>query len=325
MNEANTPSIDLARVADLAKSVRENVQRVIVGKSSAIDLAMTAILCGGHALIEDIPGTGKTTLAKALAASLGCRFNRLQFTPDLVPADVLGVNMYDAEHKTFHFQPGPVFSQILLADEINRASPRTQSALLEAMAEQQVSIDGETTNLPAPFFVIATLNPVEMEGTFPLPEAQLDRFLLRFDLGYPDVAEEAAILERYRERTNPIAIDAVATPEEIIAAQKVIGSVQVSQTVQQYILDIVGATRTRGTIQLGASPRATLALQRAAQANAAINSRDYVLPDDVKALVIPVLAHRIVLDIGSELRGSTDRNVLTELLEEVPVPLEPSP
>ena len=297
------------------------MQRVIVGKSATIDLAIAALLARGHVLIEDVPGTGKTTLAKALATSLGCDFGRIQFTPDLVPADVLGVNLFDINKGAFDFRPGPVFTQVLLADEINRATPRTQSALLEAMQEAQVSIDGETRPLPQPFFVIATLNPVEMEGTYPLPEAQLDRFLLRLDLGYPSPEEEAAMLERFVQGAD-IEATAVAGPEDIARAQRAVDAVVVDGRVRDYILAIVAATRDDERLRLGASPRAALALQRASQAQAAIQGRAYVMPDDVKALAAPALAHRLSVDAGARLRGVTARAVIAEILASVAVPIE---
>lgn len=322
LNDAATPNPAIDAVREMAQSVRRNVQKTIVGKSDAIDLSLIALLCGGHALIEDMPGTGKTTLAKAVATSLGCGFRRIQFTPDLVPSDVLGVNVFEPASGSFRFQVGPIFSHIVLADEINRASPRTQSALLEAMAERQESIDGETSALPAPFFVIATLNPVEMEGTFPLPEAQLDRFLLRFRIGYPEAEEEIEMLERFHRQSEPIELGPVATPEAVLAAQNAIDDVRVAANTRRYILAIVAATRTNARVQLGASPRASLGLQRAAQAKAALEGRNFVLPDDVKALADPVLSHRIVVDIGSELRGTEGSDVIAEILSEVPVPLE---
>jgi len=312
-------------VAELTAKVRENVRKVIVGKPRVIDHALIALLCGGHALIEDVPGTGKTTLAKTLAVSLGCGFKRIQFTPDLVPADVVGIDIFNSETREFEFRPGPVFSEIVLADEINRASPRTQSALLEAMGERQVTVDGTTTALPAPFFVLATLNPVEMEGTFPLPEAQLDRFFLRFSLGYPDADEEMAMLERFRGTSGALDVKPVSSPAEILAAQSAIDHVRVDGIVARYLLEIVASTRRHDKIQLGASPRASLALQRAAQAHAAMDGRDFVLPDDVKALAGSTLAHRIVVEIGAELRGEESEDLIGDILDTVPVPIEPGP
>lgn len=312
----------ISGVQRFASSIREAVQGVIVGKSEAIDLAVSALLARGHVLIEDVPGTGKTTLAKALATALRCDFGRIQFTPDLVPADVLGVNLFDMNKRAFEFQPGPVFTQILLADEINRATPRTQSALLEAMQERQVSIDGTTRSLSAPFFVIATLNPVELEGTFPLPEAQLDRFLLRLELGYPDQAEEAAMLDRFQSNAEPAQIDPVAGPEDIIRLQAEVDDVTVDGAVRDYLLAIVGATRADSRLRLGASPRATLALQRACQAHAAVAGRAYVMPDDVKALAAPVLMHRLIVESGARLRGVSAANVIAEILDLTAVPIE---
>ena len=313
---------EIASVQRLALNVRENVQRVIIGKSDAIDLALIALLTRGHVLVEDVPGTGKTTMAKALADSLDCEFKRIQFTPDLVPADVLGVNFYNMKEGKFEFRPGPIFTQLLLADEINRATPRTQSALLEAMQENQASIDGVTTALPQPVLVMATLNPVEMEGTFPLPEAQLDRFMLRVSLGYPTREEESSMLGRFRGSLTPTTLKLVAAPDEIIAAQVAVGNVRVDDTVREYVLAIIDATRTSAQLSLGASPRASLALQSAAQARAAMNSRDFVLPDDVKALAEPVLAHRLVVDSGSQLRGQGGSQVVGEIVDRTPVPIE---
>ena len=321
-SEETATGQSITNVRDLAGRVRENVQRVIVGKSASIDLAVIALLCRGHVLIEDVPGTGKTTLTKALAASLNCEFHRIQFTPDLVPADVLGINFFNARSGEFEFRPGPIFSQVLLADEINRATPRTQSALLEAMQERQASIDGVTSALPDPFMVLATLNPIEMEGTFPLPEAQLDRFLLRVNLGYPSLEEESAMLERFQS-TEPLdAISEVADPDEILEAQRAVEHVRMETNVREYLLAIVAATRGHAQLRLGASPRASLSLQHAAQARAAIEGRDYVIPDDVKKMANPVLAHRVVIESSAGLRGRTRDNVISEILGSVKVPIE---
>ena len=321
-SEEAATSQSIANVRDLAERVRENVQRVIVGKSSSIDLAVIALLCRGHVLIEDVPGTGKTTLTKALAASLNCEFHRIQFTPDLVPADVLGINYFNMRSGEFEFRPGPIFSQVLLADEINRATPRTQSALLEAMQERQASIDGVTSVLPDPFMVLATLNPIEMEGTFPLPEAQLDRFLLRVNLGYPSLEEESAMLERFQS-TEPLdAISEVAGPDEILEAQRAVEHVRMEANVREYLLAIVAATRTHAQLKLGASPRASLSLQHAAQARAAIEGREYVIPDDIKKMANPVLAHRVVIESSAGLRGRTRDNVISEILGSTKVPIE---
>ena len=312
----------IKNVRDLATRVRENVQRVIVGKSESIDLAVIALLCRGHVLIEDVPGTGKTTLTKALAASLNCEFHRIQFTPDLVPSDVLGINYFNMRSGEFEFRPGPIFSQVLLADEINRATPRTQSALLEAMQERQASIDGVTTALPDPFIVMATLNPIEMEGTFPLPEAQLDRFLLRVNLGYPTLEEESAMLTRFQSMQTLDTISSVAGPEEILEAQHAVEQVRMEPNVRDYLLSIIAATRTHSQLRLGASPRASLSLQHAAQARAAMADRDYVIPDDIKEMANPVLAHRVVIESSAGLRGRTRDNVISEILGSIKVPIE---
>jgi MoxR-like ATPase len=321
-SQPTTWGADVSSVQELATKIRESVQRVIVGKSDTIDIVVLALLCRGHVLLEDVPGTGKTTLAKALAASLDCQFGRIQFTPDLVPGDVLGVNFYNSSKGEFKFRPGPIFSQILLADEINRATPRTQSALLEAMQERQASIDGVTSELPEPFMVMATLNPVEMEGTFPLPEAQLDRFMVRASIGYPDRDEESALLDRFRAGEDPNAISPTATVGDVIKARKAVDQVVVNDTVREYLLDIVAATRSAASLRLGASPRASLALQHAAQGRAAMQGRSYVLPDDVKSLAVPVLAHRLLAESTSELRGLATGQIISEIVESTPVPIE---
>lgn len=312
----------VADVQRLVGIIRDNVQRIIVGKADSIDLILAALLSRGHVLVEDVPGTGKTTLAKALAASLRCEFQRVQFTPDLVPADVLGVNVYDPQNTTFEFRPGPIFTQIFLADEINRATPRTQSALLEAMQEKQVSIDGVTTGLPSPFIVLATLNPVEMEGTFPLPEAQLDRFMLRVSLGYPSQEEEAAMLDRFQGNPDPATLEPVVERDTITDAQGLITTVQVDHAVRDYILAIVETTRSHPQLRLGASPRASLALQHAAQAKAAMDGRDYVMPDDIKALAGPVLSHRLIGDMSAQLRGINQARIVADIVSNTPVPIE---
>ncbi|MBT5195609.1 MAG: MoxR family ATPase [Rhodospirillaceae bacterium] len=322
MSTAEEQMSPIEAVQQFTTAVREGIQRVIVGKSAAIDLAIAALLARGHVLIEDVPGTGKTTLSKALATSLGCDFSRIQFTPDLVPADVLGVNLFDMNKRDFEFRPGPVFTQVLLADEINRATPRTQSALLEAMQEGQVSIDGKTRALAKPFFVVATLNPVEMEGTYPLPEAQLDRFLVCLDLGYPDAEEESAMLQRFLGDGDGIQAAPVAGPDDIARAQAAVDGVTVGAGVRDYILAIVAASRNDDRLRLGASPRAALALQRISQAQAAIQGRAYAMPDDVKALAIPTLAHRLVVESGARLRGVTATTIVGEILDTVTVPIE---
>ena len=320
--DTNYAADDASSVQKLATDVRDSVQRVIVGKSETIDIAVLSLLCRGHLLLEDVPGTGKTTLAKALAASLDCDFGRIQFTPDLVPADVLGVNFFNTAEAKFEFRAGPVFSQIILADEINRATPRTQSALLEAMQESQVSIDGITSTLPEPFLVMATLNPVEMEGTFPLPEAQLDRFMLRTSLGYPERGEESSMLDRFGSGEDTDQIQPVATAADVIAARKAVDLVNVNQTVREYLLDIIAGTRNSSNLRLGASPRASLALQHAAQGWAAIKGRSYVLPDDVKALAVPVLAHRLIAETTTQLRGQATSQIVNEIVDATPVPIE---
>ena len=310
------------QVAELASRIREAVQHVIVGKDGAINLAIVALLCRGHLLIEDVPGLGKTTLAKALAASLRCDFGRIQFTPDLMPADVLGVSIFNMRDNEFEFRKGPIFTQVLLADEINRATPRTQTALLEAMQERQVTMDGETRPLPDPFLVVATLNPVELEGTFPLPEAQLDRFMLRISLGYPSLEEEADIIERFTAGGRAPETPAVVTREELLAAQNLISNVTVEPSLRDYLLSVVAATREHDALHLGASPRAAIALYNAAQAWAAIQGRGYVLPDDIKRVAVPVLDHRVMVSPQAGLRGRAGDNVIHELLETTEVPIE---
>ncbi|MSP78531.1 MAG: MoxR family ATPase [Dehalococcoidia bacterium] len=308
-------------VQHLARRVRANVGQVVVGKSAPLDLALVALLCDGHVLIQDVPGVGKTTLAKALASSLGCTFRRVQNTPDLTPSDVLGVSIFNQQRGVFVFHPGPIFTQILLADEINRATPRTQSSLLEAMQERQVTIDGVTHKLPWPFLVLATQNPVELEGTFPLPEAQLDRFMLRIKLGYPSPQEESDILVRFQRNHVGDNLAAVVSTDQLSSAQKCVSEVRLDESLREYIVRLVQATRTHTQVELGASPRAALALHRGAQALAAISNRDYVLPDDVKALAEPVLAHRLVLTPQARLRGRTAEQIVSEILAAEPVPV----
>jgi MoxR-like ATPase len=309
-------------IAETAARLRENIQKVIVGKADVIDLALIAMLCEGHLLLEDVPGTGKTTLAKTIAASLGCSFRRVQFTPDLLPSDLTGIYYFNQRSQEFEFRPGPLMAQILLADEINRATPRTQSALLEAMQERQVTVDIATHALPRPFLVMATQNPIELEGTFPLPEAQLDRFLMKVALGYPDAADESAMLIRF-ERDDPLeTLAPVVSPEEIMAMQADVRQVRVEQSVRQYVVDVCRATRLHDDILLGASPRATMALYRTCQARAAIDGRDFVLPDDVKALSAHVLTHRLVVNPQTRLRGRTPEDVVREVVNTVRVPVE---
>jgi len=309
-------------IAESAARLRENIQKVMVGKAAIIDLALIAILCEGHLLLEDVPGTGKTTLAKTIAASLGCTFRRVQFTPDLLPSDLTGIYYFNQKAQEFEFRPGPVMAQILLADEINRATPRTQSALLEAMQERQVTVDIATHALPRPFLVMATQNPIELEGTFPLPEAQLDRFLMKVALGYPDEAGENEMLLRF-ERSDPLdTLESVADPRDILNMQEATRTVRVENSIRQYIVNICRATREHGDIMLGASPRATMALYRTCQARAAIDGRDFVIPDDVKAMAPPVLTHRLVVNPQTRLRGRIPEDVVREIVDTVPVPVE---
>jgi MoxR-like ATPase len=305
---------------DLCKRIVENISHVIVGKRDSIELLLVGLLADGHVLLDDIPGLGKTLIAKSLAGSIGASFRRVQFTPDLLPSDITGFNVYDQQSCRFSFQPGPVMTHVLLADEINRTIPRTQSSLLESMEERQVTVDGKTYALPHPFFVMATQNPIELEGTFPLPEAQLDRFLLRLRLGYPDQKEEISILERFQEKDPLQELASVATPDEIFDLQKARKKIHVSYPVREYITSIVGATRTSPALRLGSSPRGSLGLMRASQALAALRGREYVLPDDIKSLTVPVLAHRLILRDEERLRGETQEHLLEEILGHLPVP-----
>jgi MoxR-like ATPase len=317
-----TDTVSLTQIQEMAARIRESVQHVIVGKDEVINLAIIALLCRGHILVEDVPGIGKTTMSKALAQSLGCTFKRIQFTPDLMPTDVLGVNFYSQKSGDFQFRAGPIFSQVLLADEINRATPRTQSALLEAMQERQATIDGETRHLPDPFLVMATQNPIEMEGTFPLPEAQLDRFMIRIKLGYPTPDEESDLLLRFERDTVLPSLEPVTGAGELGHLQQLVTSVRVDDAVRMYIVSIVQASRESQSLALGASPRAALALYKTAQAYAAIEGRDFVTPDDVKLLVPYVLPHRLVLTSNARLRGRSADQVIREILANVPVPIE---
>ena len=304
----------------LCDRIIENISEVIVGKRQAIELLLVAFLADGHALIEDVPGLGKTLLAKSLARTIGGTFKRVQFTPDLLPADITGFNVYNQQTGLFTYQAGPVFTNVLLVDEINRTIPRTQSSLLESMEERQVSVDGQTYLLPRPFLVMATQNPIELEGTFPLPEAQLDRFLLKLRLGYPDKDEEISILERFRGKDPLKDLKAVASPEQITALQEARKKIRVSLPVREYIADIVRATRENEDLRFGASPRGSLGLMRTGQALAALRGRGFVLPDDIKYLVVPVLAHRLILTDEQRLRGATSEQLLEKILEQIPVP-----
>lgn len=314
--------MEVAAVASLARRVRANVEQVIVGKAEVIEQALVAVLCEGHILIEDVPGIGKTMLAKALSRSLGCSFRRIQCTPDLLPSDITGLEFFNQKTQAFEFRPGPVFAQVVLADEINRATPRTQSALLECMEERQVTIEGRTRPLPRPFLVLATQNPVELHGTFPLPEAQLDRFLLRLALGYPSAADEQEILRRYRTARPLDSLQPVAGPDEVLAAGDAVRTVYVSPAVETYVIAIAHATRIHPEVDLGMSPRASLGLHHASQALAAVRGRSFVLPDDVKAMAPQVCPHRMILSSGARLRDRTAIEVVGEVLRSVAAPVE---
>lgn len=311
----------MMNLSDFIKVVKENIASVIVGKDETTELLMVALLCEGHVLIEDVPGLGKTMLARSLAVSLGGQFKRLQCTPDLLPNDITGVSIFNQATSAFEFRPGPVFVNVLLADEINRATPRTQSALLEAMQERQVTIDGITHPLPKPFIVMATQNPIEYEGTFPLPEAQLDRFIMKIDMGYPDHDEEKEILHRLKHHHPIDTLEPVVNPEQILDLRSEIWDINVDQTVEDFLIRLVDATRNHREISLGASPRATLALYKTSQALAAIQNRDHVLPDDIKYLAIPVLSHRLKLKPEAELRGRTSIDIIKQILSETPLKL----
>jgi len=302
--------------------VLKNMKSVMIARPEVFELALVAVLCERHMLIEDVPGIGKTTLAKTLAHSLGCSFRRIQCTPDLLPSDITGIHFYNQKSCEFEFRPGPVMANIVLVDEINRATPRTQSSLLECMEERQVTVDGVTMPLPPPFMIIATQNPVELQGTFPLPEAQLDRFLLKLVLGYPDLEDEDAVLLRF-ERSNPLErLPAVTSAAEIMDISRQVQEVYVEPSVRRYILEIVRKTRTTPSITLGGSPRASLALYRASQALALIQGRDFVLPDDVKRLAVPVLGHRLILSTEAYLHNTSKEKVIAEILSTLPVPAE---
>lgn len=313
---------DVEVVGQLARAVVENVGRVMVGKEAVVELALVAVLCEGHVLVEDVPGVGKTLLARSLARSLGCTFRRVQCTPDLLPADITGLSYFNQKTQEFTFRPGPIFANLVLADEVNRATPRTQAALLEAMEERQVTLEGESRPLPRPFLVLATQNPIEMEGTFPLPEAQLDRFLLRLQVGYPDLGEERAMLERFGAADPFADLGAVASSEDLLRAQRACQQVRLAPVVADYLLALTRTTRAHDAVELGASPRASLALARCARARAAIHGRPYVLPDDVKALLPHVLGHRLVLRSRSYLRGQEVAEVIDHLLASIPAPVE---
>jgi MoxR-like ATPase len=310
-------------VQDLATAVQRvvaNVERVIVGKADSVAFSLIAVICHGHVLIEDVPGVGKTVLTKAIARSIGCTFKRIQFTPDLLPSDITGVSIYNQKSSNFEFRPGPIMSQIVLADEVNRATPKTQSALLEAMEESQVTVDGVTYRLPDPFMVMATQNPIEYEGTFPLPEAQLDRFMMNIKLGYPKPADEVNILDSHQLHHPLDDLSQIMTAEELVLIQRQVKNVHVDPSIREYIVAIANATRNHANIYLGASPRGSLALFRASQALAAMRGRGYVIPDDIKLLARPTFAHRIIVTPAARVRSISSSAILEEILQSVPVP-----
>jgi MoxR-like ATPase len=310
----------MSTVQAVAQALVNNVERVIIGKRSAVELAVAGLLCQGHLLIEDVPGVGKTMLARSIAKSIGCVFRRIQFTPDMLPSDVTGVSIFNQQTHAFEFREGPVFAQIVLSDEINRATPKTQAALLEAMEERQVTVDGVTRTLTRPFLVLATQNPIEYEGTFPLPEAQLDRFMLRIRLGYPSASDEIAMLNAQQFKHPVEEIEQVVDTSALLQAQEEIKSIHVDDKIKSYIVELMTQTRKHPEVSLGASPRGSLVLYRTAQARAAMSSRDYVTPDDVKALAPVCLAHRMIVSPSARIKDVTAESVLTEILNSVPVP-----
>jgi MoxR-like ATPase len=307
-------------VQSFAERVINNIEKVIVGKRRTVELSVIGLLCQGHLLIEDVPGVGKTMLARSLARSLGCTFSRIQFTPDMLPSDVTGVSIFNQVSREFEFRPGPVMAQVVLSDEINRATPKTQAALLEAMEERQVTVDGVTRALPRPFMVLATQNPIEYEGTFPLPEAQVDRFLLRLRLGYPSSENEIQIMDRQQFQHPFETLEQLVTVDELAEVQEAIKEVYISPSLKRYIVELVRQTRDHGEVYLGASPRGSLSLYRTSQARAAMAGRNFVLPDDIKALAGPTLAHRVILGPGARLRDLTAEQIVNEILGGVPVP-----
>ena len=314
-----TPEITLNEITARAGQIADNIEKVILGKRQAIEMAIVTLLCGGHMLLEDVPGVGKTMLVKSIAASLGCSFKRLQFTPDLLPSDITGVSIFNQQTGEFRFLEGPVFANIVLADEINRASPKTQAALLECMEEKQVTVDGSTRILPEIFFVLATQNPIEYEGTYPLPESQLDRFMLRQSMGYPAREQERLVVEQ-QSHGNPLgALSAIACPADLVAMQHAVKDVHVSEVAREYLLDIIAATRTHHDLYLGASPRGSIALYRAAQAYAVIGGHEYVLPDHIKQLAVSVLAHRVIVRPEARIAGVLADDIIRDIIETVPV------
>ena len=312
--------MDSSTIRHLVETTTDNVERVIIGKRREVELVLVALLCRGHVLIEDVPGVGKTVLTKAIARSIGSSFKRIQFTPDLLPSDVTGVNVYNQQRGSFEFRPGPIVAQMVLADEINRATPKTQAALLEAMEEAQISIDGVTHHLPQPFVVLATENPIDYEGTFPLPEAQLDRFLLRISIGYPSRAGELEMLDRQHVRHPLDALQQVVSVDDLVAAQEAVKAIHVAPAIREYVVSLVDATRHHEDVFLGASPRGSLALFNTIRAWAGIRGRDYVIPDDVKVLAEPTLAHRIIVSPAARMRGIDSRRIVRDLLGSIPVP-----
>jgi MoxR-like ATPase len=311
---------DIPFVHTFAQNVIRNVSRVILGKEQAIQQTLLALLCEGHLLIEDVPGLGKTMLARSIATSIGCSFNRIQFTPDMLPSDVTGVSVYNQKNQEFEFRPGPIFAQIVLADEINRATPKTQAALLEAMEERQVTIDGVTYEMQRPFLVLATQNPIEYEGTFPLPEAQVDRFIMRIHLGYPDRRHEIAMLDSQQDHHPIQDLEQVVSREDLVRAQQAVKQVYVDDQIKEYIVAITEATREHPDVYLGASPRGSLALYKTARALAAVQNREFVLPDDIKSLAIPTLAHRIIISPSARIKNISSEAILQDILQSVPVP-----
>jgi len=316
--EGIVPNFDHAK--EKTQALVQNIEKVIIGKPSAIEMAIVSLLCEGHALIEDVPGVGKTMLARSVAKSIGCSFRRIQFTPDLLPSDITGVSIYNQKAEAFEYKEGPIISQIVLADEINRATPKTQSALLEAMDERQVTVEGVTHELPRPFTVMATQNPIEYEGTFPLPEAQLDRFLITINLGYPSVEQELSIINN-QETVHPIeSLGQVLSSDDILSIQEAVKAVYVDDLIREYIVGLVAKSRNHAEAALGASPRGSLALFRGTQALALIRGRDFVLPDDVKELAVPMLSHRIIVSPAGRMRGVQSTDIVEELIEQVAVP-----